>query len=239
MAEEFEDQDLSGATFWGVDLTGALFRDVNLTNLRVQGAWLVNVNIDALIDNVVINGVDVTAFVNENDRWYPLRSMLRAPDPNGMRAAWSELEDVWAATIDRARALPEAKLHESVNGEWSFVQTLRHLVFATDKWFTVPVLGGSFHPIVIPNSGSDGLDWPGRDRAAEPTFEDALEVRAGRADRFGEYLATVTESDLDRTVDVLENGPNPVRECIYTVLEEEFEHHRYAIRDLAELEQGR
>ena len=238
MAEEFEDRDLSGATFWGVDLSGALFRDVNLTNLRVQGAWLVNVNIDALIDNVVINGVDVTAYVNEHDRWYPLRSMLRAPDPDGMRAAWSALEDVWAATIDRARALPEQKLHESVNGEWSFVQTLRHLVFATDKWFTVPVLGGDFHPIVLPNSGSDGLEWPGRDRAAEPTFEDALEVRAGRAKRFGEYLATVTESDLDTIVEVLENGPNPIRECIYTVLEEEFEHNRYATRDLTELEGG-
>ena len=236
MAEEFEDRDLSGATFWGVDLSGALFRDVNLTNLRVLGAWLVNVTIDALIDNVVINGVDVTAYVNENDRWYPLRSMLRSPDPDGMRAAWSSLEDVWAATIDRARAMPEQKLHESVNGEWSFVQTLRHLVFATDKWFTVPVLGGDFHPLVLPNSGSDGLDWPGRDRAAEPTFEEALEVRAGRAERFGEYLATVTEADLDRTVEVLENGPNPIRECIYTVLEEEFEHNRYATRDLTELE---
>jgi hypothetical protein len=25
----------------------------------------------------------------------------------------------------------------------------------------------------------------------------------------------------------------PVRECIYTVLEEEFHHNRYALRDLA------
>jgi hypothetical protein len=238
MPEEFEDRDLSGSTFWGVDLSGALFRDVNLTNLRIQGAWLVNVNIDALIDSVVINGVDVTAYVNENDHWYPLRSMLRAPDPDGMRAAWSALEDVWAATIDRARAMPEQRLHESVNGEWSFVQTLRHLVFATDKWFTVPVLGRDFHPMVLPNSGSDDLEWPGRDRTSEPTFEEALEVRAGRAKRFGEYLATVTESDLDTTVEVLENGPNPIRECIYTVLEEEFEHNRDATRDLTELEGG-
>jgi hypothetical protein len=236
MAESFEDRDLSEATFWGVDLSGALFRDVNLTNVRIQGAWLTNVNIDALIDKVVINGVDVTGYVNERDTWYPLRAMLRAPDPEGMRAAWTALEDVWATTIDRARGLPEEKLYESVNGEWSFVQTLRHLVFATDKWFTVPVLGGDFHPIVIPNSGSDDLDWPGRDRSAEPTFEEVLEVRAGRSERFGAYLAAVTESDLERTVDVLENGPNPIRECIYTVLEEEFEHNRYATRDLAELE---
>jgi DinB family protein/pentapeptide repeat protein len=236
MAESFEDQDLSGATFWGVDLTGAHFRDVNLTNATVTSAWLINVDIDALIENVSINGVDVTAYVNERDPWYPLRAMLRPADPEGMRTAWAALEDLWAATIERARALPEEKLHESVNGEWSFVQTVRHLVFATDKWFTVPVLGGSFHPMVLPNSGSDALDWPGRDRAADPTIEEALEVRSERSQRFREYLSTVTDAELDRTVEVLENGPNPVRECVYTVLEEEFGHNRYATRDLAQLE---
>lgn len=45
-------------------------------------------------------------------------------------------------------------LHESVNEEWSFVQTLRHLVFAMDKWFTAPILGDRFHPIGLPNTGS-------------------------------------------------------------------------------------
>jgi len=33
----------------------------------------------------------------------------------------------------------------------------------------------------------------------------------------------------------LENGTNPLLECIYTVFEEEFWHNRYARRDLAEL----
>jgi DinB superfamily/Pentapeptide repeats (8 copies) len=236
MAESFEGQDLSGATFWGVDLSGAHFRDVNLTDATVKNAWLVNVDIDALIDKVVINGVDVTAYVNERDRWHPLRAMLRPPDPEGMRAAWTALEDVWATTIERARKLPDAKLRESVNGEWSFVQTMRHLVFAMDKWFTVPVLGEGFDPMVLPNSGSDDLDWPGRDRTADPTLAEALEVRAGRAQRLREYLATVTATELEQTVEVLENGTTPIRECVYTVFEEEFEHNRYATRDLAQLE---
>jgi hypothetical protein len=237
MAESFEDQDLSGATFWGVDLSGAHFRDVNLTGTTLKNVWLQNVDIDGLIDKLTINGVDVTAFVNEHDRWYPLRAMLRPPDPEGMRTAWAALEDLWAKTIERARERPDAQLHESVNGEWSFVQTLRHLVFAMDKWFTVPVLGEGFHPMVLPNSGSDSLDWPGRDRSADPTLAEALEVRGGRAERFREYLTTVTPSDLETTVDVLENGPNPIRECVYTVLEEEFEHNRYATRDLTVLEE--
>jgi hypothetical protein len=235
-AETFEGRDLSGATFWDVDLSGATFRYVNLTKARIDGAWLIDVDIDATIENVRINGVDVTDFVNERDPWYPLRSMLRPPDPEGMRAAWAALEATWAETIDRARALPEAKLHESVNGEWSFVQTLRHLVFAMDKWFTLPILGGRFDPMVLPNSGSDAMDWPGRDRAAAPTLAEALEVRAGRAARFREYLETVSDDDLAREVEVLENGTCPVRECIYTVFEEELGHARYAVRDLAQLE---
>jgi hypothetical protein len=86
MPEEFEG-DLAGAVFWGADLSGARFRDVNLTDAKISHAWLVNVDIDALVDKVVINGVDVTAYVNERDPWYPLRAMLRPVDPEGMRAA--------------------------------------------------------------------------------------------------------------------------------------------------------
>ena len=69
MPEEFEG-DLAGAVFWGADLSGAQFRDVNLTGASISHAWLVNVDVDALVDTVVINGVDVTAYVNERDPWY-------------------------------------------------------------------------------------------------------------------------------------------------------------------------
>ena len=163
MPEEFEG-DLAGAVFWGADLSGARFRDVNLTDAKISHAWLVNVDIDALVDTVVINGVDVTDYVNERDPWYPLRAMLRPSNPDDMRA------DVGGA---RGRVgedghpgdslCPKTRCIESVNDEWSFVQTLRHLVFAMDKWFTVPILGGAFHPIGLPNSGSVDFPWPGLD----------------------------------------------------------------------------
>jgi hypothetical protein len=233
--EEFEG-DLAGAVFWGADLSGARFRDVNLTDAKISHAWLVNVDIDALIDTVVINGVDVTVYVNERDPWYPLRVMLRASDPEGRRATWAALEDEWAKTITRAQALPDDTLHDSVNGEWSFVQTLRHLVFAMDKWFTAPILGEHFHPIGLPNTGSVDFPWPGLDYDLTPSVSDALAVRADRATRFRDYLASAATTDFARPVDVLENGTNPVHECIYTVFEEEFWHNRYAQRDLAHLE---
>jgi len=236
MAEEFEFRDLSDAVFWGVDLTGATFRDVNLTNVSVSHALLVDVDIDATIERVVVNGVDVTQYVNERDRWYPLRGLLRPADPDGMRAAWPALEEAWAATNARAERLTEAQLQERVDGEWSYVETLRHLVFAMDKWFTAPVLGEPFHPMGLPNSGSADFPWPGLDRDAAPSVGDALAVRAERAARLRDYLATLTADDLERTVEVLENGPNPVRECLYTVFEEEFHHNRYAERDLAHFE---
>src|SRR5215212_9521486 len=146
MPEEFEG-DLSGAVFWGADLSDARFRDVNLTGATITHAWLVNVDIDALVDRVVINGVDVTAYVNERDAWYPLRAMLRPEDPDAMRATWAALKDEWATTLGQAHAFPDDALQQSVNGEWSFAQTLRHLIFAMDKWFTVPILGGTFHPL--------------------------------------------------------------------------------------------
>ena len=235
MPEEFEG-DLAGAVFWGADLSGAQFRDVNLTGAKVSHAWLVNVDIDALVENVVINGVDVTAYVNERDPWFPLRAMLRPADPETMRATWSALEAEWATTIARAGALPEAQLHESVDDEWSFVQTLRHLVFAMDKWFTAPVRGQAFHPIGLPNSGSVDFPWPGLDYDLTPSVAEVLAVRADRAMRFRDFLGAVTPADFNRPVDVLENGSNPVQECLYTVFEEEFWHNRYAQRDLAALE---
>ncbi len=232
MPEEFEG-DLAGAVFWGADLTGAKFRDVNLTDATISHAWLVNVEVDALVDNLVINGVDVTAFVNERDVWFPLRGMLRPPTPDDMSATWSALEAEWAATIGLAQALPDERANESVNGEFSFVQTLRHLVFAIDKWFTAPALGVGYHPIGLPNSGSVDFPWPSLDYTLTPSLAEALAVRADRTSRFREFLASVTADDLEASIDVLENGEHPLAECIYTVFEEEFWHNRYALRDLA------
>ena len=162
--------------------------------------------------------------------------MLRPETPEDMRATWAALEGEWAKTVVRARALPEAALNVSVDDEWSFVQTLRHFVFAMDKWFTAPILGVGFDSIGMPNSGSVDFPWPGLDYDLTPSFSEALAVRADRAIRFRDYLGSVATTDFSRPVDVLENGAHPLQECLFTVFEEEFWHHRYAQRDLAQLE---
>lgn len=236
MPEEFEG-DLAGAVFWGADLTGATFRDVKLEGVTISHAWVTNVNIDAVVDKVVVNGVDITSYVNERDPWYPLRTVLAFPDtPEQIRASWVLLEAEWAKTVARAQALGEVKMQKSANGEFSFVETVRHLVFAIDKWFTVPVLGDSFYSGGLPNKGSIDFPFPGLDYSQKPSSAEALAVHADRSARYRDFVATVTAADLTRPTDVLENGEHPLLPCLHTVIEETFWHNRYAVRDLALLE---
>ena len=101
------------------------------------------------------------------------------------------------------RESAQGALDESVNGEFSFVQTLRHLVFAVDKWFTAPILGEPFHPIGLPNTGSLDFAWPGLDYELTPSVTDALTVRADRATRIRDYLASVATADFTRPIEVL------------------------------------
>ena len=103
----------------------------------------------------------------------------------------------------------------------------------TPRSVALPVNG--FHPIGLPNSGSLEFPWPDLDYDLTPSVAGVLAVRAGRAARFRDYLASATTADFARPIDVLENGTNPLQECVYTVFEEEFWHNRYARRDLAEL----
>ncbi|HXC82822.1 MAG TPA: pentapeptide repeat-containing protein, partial [Trebonia sp.] len=121
----FERVDLSGSEFWATDFAGSRFRGVDLTGTVMRGAELGNVEIYGEIMNVTINGVDIGPLIEaELDRRYPGRAKMRPDDPAGFREAWDILERLWAETVDRARRLPPALLHESVDGEWSFIETL-------------------------------------------------------------------------------------------------------------------
>ncbi len=88
----------------------------------------------------------------------------------------------------------------------------------------------------LPNTGSLEFPWPGLDLEMTPSVSEALAVRADRAARFDDYLVSVSTADFTQPIDVLENGTNPLVECLFTVFEEEFWHNRYAARDLTQLE---
>ena len=146
----------------------------------------------------------------------------------------------WAALVDRARALPPERLHESVGGEWSFIQTLRHLAFATECWLLRAIQGDPrpWQPLSLPWDEAPPTEGVPHDREARPDLDTALALRLDRAAKVRAYLETLTDDELGAmTTPVTEPGwPEPesfpVRECLLTILREEWEHRRYAERDL-------
>jgi hypothetical protein len=237
---EFVRADLRGARFVAADLSGVVMRGVEISDADIDSPWL----FDGAAMHV--NGVDVVPFVEaELNRRFPGRAERRATDPDSLRSAWAAIERTWMATLERVATMPAGTVDVSVGGEWSFAQTLRHLVFATDMWLGRAILRAEqpFHPIgpldnphdSAADSGtkSDSADqWTVS--AAAPTYDEVLDVRAGRIAMVRDFLATVTPELLDST------RPNPhnaeyqetVLSCLHTILEEEWEHHRYALRDL-------
>ena len=92
------------------------------------------------------------------------------------------LEARWTDTIDRARHLPADRLTATVDGEWSFLQTLRHLVFATDSWVRRALLGdpAPWDPLDLPWDEAPGWDDIPWDRDARPSLDEVLAVRCDR-----------------------------------------------------------
>lgn len=234
---EFVDTNLRGARFVGADLSGVVMRGVDMQGTDIDAPWLPDGE-----NFLRVNGVDVIPFVEaELDRRFPGRAERRAKDPDGLRAAWAALERTWAATLERVAAMPADTVDVSVGGEWSFAQTLRHLVLATDVWLGKAILEieQPFHPIGLTDSGTED-DGPDRSIFATvtPSHAEVLEVRAGRVTMVRDFLATVTPDMLAeaRKNPHAPDYPETVLSCLHVILVEEWEHHRYAVRDLDAIE---
>jgi hypothetical protein len=236
-----------GARFTVADLSGARFVDCDLTGVKIADSWLVDVNVSGYVQNLTINGVDVTAYVEgELDRRHPERVQLRQiEDSDGFRAMWDVIESLWAATVARAEQLPEAARFERVDDEWSFVETMRHLVFITDSWASRTILDVErpFHRLALPQTAYAPADAAalGMDLEATPSYAEVMAARAERLAVMRDILAGLTDADLGRVCTRTpapgypEEG-RPVWECLSVVMEEECEHHRFAVRDLGTLE---
>lgn len=232
----FVDADLRGARFDRCDLSGAVLRGVDVVGTDLDSPWLLQGG-----GPLLVNGVDVTAYVDgELDRRFPGRALRTATTPEGLREAWAAVERQWSATLERAATLPDGAVDERVDGEWSFAETLRHLVMATDTWLGRAVLERvePYHRLGMPNAdyALDGYDTSVFDQG--PVAYDAvLAVRADRVAQVRAFLADVTEDGLavGRTHPWSAEHTVPTGSCLRTILEEEWEHHRYAVRDLAVL----
>lgn len=230
---EFIDANLSGARFVASDLSGVVMRGVEMDGADIDAPWLLEGE-----NSLHVNGVDVAPFVeSELNRRFPGRADRRAADPETLRGAWAALQSTWAATLQRVAAMPAGTVETSIDGEWSFEQTLRHLVMATDTWLGRAILeiAQPYHPLGVPNAEyeTDGNDMSVFTTVA-PSYAEVLEVRAGRVAMVSDFLATVTSDELAET---RRNPHNPeysetTLSCLHVILEEEWEHHRYAVRDL-------
>jgi hypothetical protein len=230
------------------DLIGAEFRECDLSGARMVGVVMKDAEIDGLVTNLVVNGVEVMPYVEaELDRRHPVRLLIRSDDPADVREAWRQLRQAWATTVERARSMPAGSEERGVDGEWSMVETLRHLVFVHDSWFRRCVLGltepftpmGLGPPFVMDQGQSEV------DPSAQPSLDEVLAVRARHASDVEAWLAEVTPDQLAQAAPVPDDDRWPpyakgrsVRQCLTTVLSEEFEHHGFCARDLDKLTQG-
>jgi hypothetical protein len=227
------------------DLTGAEFRECDLSRARLVGVVMEDAEIDGLVTNLVVNGVQVMPYVEaELDRRYPVRLLIRSDEPSDLREGWRQLRADWAATTERVRSMPEGSEHRGVDGEWSMVETLRHLVFVHDSWFRRCVLGltGPFTPMGLASPFVPDQKEQGLDRSSRPKLDEVLDVRDRQGSELAAWLDEVTREQLTRTAPVPSGDGWPpyargreVGQCLGTVLNEEWAHHGFCVRDLDKL----
>jgi hypothetical protein len=139
-------------------------------------------------------------------------------------------------------------VHERVDGEYSFVETLRHLLFAWQAWLRGPVLripDGYHRWAIPPDLPADapqpvlftmGSGWTSAEHA--PDLEEVLVVRAEHLAQVRTFLSDADVEDINAP-----GSPPPwappnttVLFCFRVILREEWWHHQFAVRDLAVLE---
>ena len=249
----FRRVDLAGASLREVDLSGATIRDSDVTRAahrRLGGrrgglstatrGWAGSSSTTSRSPSYVRA---------ELDRRHPERVLVREMRTvEEVRRAWAVVDAQWDDAVAHAATLPEPLLHERVEGEWSFVETMRHLVFACDIWVGRMLSDepGDFHPLGLPPTDTTdaGAAAMGLTLDATPSFDEveALHRERARAVR-RDCSPRVTDADLRdgahrRALARLGRGVVPrVRVPARSWSREHAEHLRFALRDLATLEQ--
>jgi hypothetical protein len=229
--------DRRGSRLVAVDLSDSRLHNIWMENTRITGADFINTEIWGSCEGLTWNGVAIAPLVEaELLKMFPERAKLKPKTPDGFREAWSVIEDLWAATTERVRGLPESMLHERVDSEFSFVETVRHLVGGIDSWVLRCVLGMQGH-WCAPGRSVRGWGDLGPD-ANDPSLDEVLEAHRDRMSKVRAVMDELTDAELDR---VCAQNPepgypavttHPVRRCLRSPIVEGWEHHRYACRDL-------
>src|SRR5439155_25994389 len=188
---EFRNQDLRGARFLDTDLSGARFSaDVSFQYARLRGVNFINTEIWGVISGLTVNGIEIEPLIEaELERRFPGRATLFASDPDGVREAWKTIEGLWDTTVERAERLPEAALHERVDDEWSFLETLRHLVGVDDGFLRqVQDRDRRHYREYVPHTPQRELFASIVDLDADPPADEVLSARLGRMAEVRSFL---------------------------------------------------
>src|SRR5215218_8894012 len=234
---EFVDADLRDARFVGADLSGVVMRGVEVRGADIDVPWLFDGE-----TYLRVNGVDVIPLVEaELNRRFPGRALRRAGDPDGLRAAWATLERTWEATVERVAAMPASTemFRWAASGRsrrpcgiWSLPRTRG---WAGQSW------GSNSHSTrsVKRTPAPKPTAWTCRSsRRSHP--------RTTKCSRSGPAASPwcVTSSQQSRQRSWprrarTRGNPNtrrPPLSCLHVIFQEEWEHHRYAVRDLDAIE---
>lgn len=231
-----------------LDLSRVHLHGTNLEGARLTETYLVGASITGDIEGLRVNGVEVEPLVRaELERRHPELAVLRAADLGALREAWSMLEALWSETTARATRLPEDRLAVRVDGEWSFLETLRHLVFAADCWISRGIHGVArpYHPWGLPWNGP-GPEWARRvgiDPDASPGLGEVLQMRRDSRASVRQTLDNLTDAALADVRHAPDDDGHPagghsVLQCLHVLFNEEWYHCRYATRDLDILDPG-
>ena len=216
---------------------------VDLRGLRARDVWLEDVDITGDVENL--------RHQRRRRRARSSRPSSTAATPTGPRCArptrpasarhGTSSSDSGPATVERARSFAPEQLHERVDGEWSFIETLRHLVFATDAWVAerssaTPSRGT---PLDLPHDDMPDSPPVPRDRDARPSLDEVLALRADRMATVRRVVDGLTDEPLAGTTEPVTAAGYPEPRavcrdagCLRTILNEEWQHRLYAERDL-------
>jgi hypothetical protein len=139
----------------------------------------------------------------------------------------------------RARSFSEEERHRRVDGEWSTVESLRHLVLIIDLWLSKAVLGDRdpFHPMGLPPTFMPPtLPGSSIDPDARPTFDEACDVLGGRLVTVRTYVEDLTPDELECPVNA---HAKTVGGALNVLFGEMTAHTRFIERDLDVIEGSR
>ena len=166
----------------------------------------------------------------------PPPPVVPVADAAAARRAADEATAALEATMRRAALFDEQDRQRGVNGEWSTVQSLRHVVLVVDVWLSKTILGHAdpFHPIALPPSFMPPkLPGSSIDPDARPSFAEARVVVDERLAALRDYVGMLDADELARPVP---GHAATVAGALGVLFQELTAHDRFINRDLAIIE---